>query len=81
MRTDKMDPASDPRNPEPEGAEVESARQLEMQAVGRPEAWAIDRDDLRRLADGYVALDLGEDFDDFLRWARERVARGETQGR
>jgi hypothetical protein len=27
---------------------------------------------IRRLADAYVTLDVGEDTDDFIAWARER---------
>jgi hypothetical protein len=74
-RTGKMDPASDPRHPQPEGVEVESARLLEMQALERPEVRGFDRDDLRALADEFIALDLGEDLEAFLRWVQERRSR------
>jgi hypothetical protein len=35
----------------------------------------MSRDEVRRLADEYVALDRGEDTDEFVRWARNRLGR------
>jgi hypothetical protein len=68
---EKLGQSSDPGHPQPQAAEVESARLLANQA--RPvldERWSDD--DLRRLADEYVALDLGEDLASFVAWAERR---------
>lgn len=72
---DKLSPTSEPGRPEPEAAEVESARMLENQAAERLTKAGISRDHVRRLADEYIALDRGEDVGEFVAWARERVGR------
>jgi hypothetical protein len=67
---DKQDPATPGHIPEPEAAEVESARLLANQA--RPELGAEGFSDQRvdELASEFIASDIGEGLDEFLRWAR-----------
>jgi hypothetical protein len=68
---EKIGETSEPGHAQPQAAEVESARLLANQARDRlgPE-WSDD--DLRRLADEYVAIDLGEDLDAFVEWVRRQ---------
>jgi hypothetical protein len=73
LAEEKRGESSDPGHPQPSAAEVESARLLENAAAERLGAEGVGRDEVRRLADEYVALDLGEDTDGFLRWARNRI--------
>jgi hypothetical protein len=72
LEPEKHGDTSEPGRPQPEAAEVESARMLGNQA--RPELGraGLDFDRIRELADEYVALDLGNDLAAFIRWARER---------
>jgi hypothetical protein len=72
LEGDKRGETSQPPHPQPSAAEVESARQLENAAADRLTAAGIPREDVRRLADEFVALDLGEATDDFVAWALER---------
>jgi hypothetical protein len=67
---DKQEPASPDLAPEPVDAEVESARLLANEA--RPELGAEGYDDLRidELADAFIARNIGQGLDEFLRWAR-----------
>ena len=67
---DKQDPATPDEIPEPEASEVESARLLANQA--RPELGAAGFSDQRidELASEFIARDIGEGFEEFLRWAR-----------
>ena len=67
---DKQDPATPDEIPEPEASEVESARLLANQA--RPELGAAGFSDQRidELASEFIARDIGEGLDEFLRWAR-----------
>jgi hypothetical protein len=69
---DKSGPTSDPGHPQPTATEVESARQLENAVAPRLEAEGISRDESRRLADEYIALDIGGDPEDFVSWVRDR---------
>ena len=75
LAEEKRGESSDPGHPQPSAAEVESARLLENAAAERLGAEGVGRDEVRRLADEYVALDLGEDTDEFVRWARNRLGR------
>ena len=72
---EKRGESSDPGHPQPNAAEAESVRLLENEASGRLGAAAVSRDEVRRLADEYVALDLGEDTAEFVEWARRRLDR------
>ena len=67
---DKQDPETTDTTPEPEAAEVESARLLANQA--RPELGAEGFSDQRidELASEFIARDIGEGLEEFLRWAR-----------
>jgi hypothetical protein len=75
LAEEKRGESSDPGRPQPSAAEVESARLLENAAAERLGAEGLRRDEVRRLADEYVALDLGEDTDEFVRWVRNRLGR------
>ena len=70
---EKRGPTSDPGHPQPSAAEVESARLLANQARERLSGIGWSDDELRRLADEYIALDLGEDLEGFSRWAERRT--------
>jgi hypothetical protein len=67
----KMAPTtSDPGYPQPETAEVESARLLENATKDRLMAEGLPEDDVRRLADEYVALDMADASNEaFISWA------------
>jgi hypothetical protein len=66
---DKSGETSEPGRPQPEAAEVESARLLANQARDALRGRGLGDDDIRRLADGYIAEDRGEDLDGFIAWA------------
>jgi hypothetical protein len=74
---DKQDAATPNQAPEPKAPEVESARLLANQA--RPELGAEGFADQRidELASAFIAKDIGEGLDQFLRWAR---AEGQIGG-
>jgi hypothetical protein len=72
LEPEKHGETSEPGSPQPEAAEVESARLLASQARSRLEGDGFAYDDIRRLADQYVALDLGQDLEAFISWARQR---------
>ena len=72
LEPEKHGETSEPGSPQPEAAEVESARQLAGQARDRLEPEGFDYEEIRRLADEYVALDLGQDLEAFVRWARQQ---------
>ena len=69
------------RSPEPVAAEVESARLLanETRPVLGAEGYADQRID--ELADAFIAHDIGEGTEEFLRWARLQgpIAQGEEE--
>ena len=71
---------SEPGHPQPEAVEVESARLLANQAREALEAQGLQEDEIRALADEYVALDLGEDLDEFMDWAMTRGGRERGTG-
>jgi len=70
---EKEGPRADPKHPQPEAAEVESARLLANDAKGslKPEGFSDDK--IRRLADEYIALDKGEGVREFVEWARKQA--------
>lgn len=72
LQEEKTGESADPTLPQPEAAEVESARLLENQARERLAGKGYSDDDIRRLADEYIALDRGEDLDAFVEWVRQR---------
>ena len=68
---DKQDPATpDQGAAEPEAAEVESARLLANQARPRLAAEGFGDERIDELASAFIARDLGESLEGFLRWAR-----------
>lgn len=73
LEPDKHGETDDPGRPQPEAAEVESARMLENQAREALLAAGVPEREIRRLADEYIALDRGEDLSGFVAWASERA--------
>ena len=71
-KPDKMGPSDDPAHPQPEAAEVESARLLANDAKAALMRDGFSERDIKRLADEYVALDLGQGVNEFIAWARKR---------
>lgn len=69
--TNKAGATSEPGHAQPEAAEVESARILENGASDTLEARGIDRDEIRRLADAYVAEGRAADLGAFIVWVQE----------
>jgi hypothetical protein len=72
LAPDETSEGSTPGRPEPDAEEVESARLLADSARAVLRAEGFEDEPLRRLADASVALDLGQDTEDFIPWARER---------
>jgi hypothetical protein len=73
---DKQEPVTPDQAPEPVAPEVESARLLANQArpvLGR-EGFGDERID--ELASAFIAKDVGESLDEFLRWARAEGPAG-----
>jgi hypothetical protein len=73
-KPDKQGPSVYPGRPQPTAAEVESARLLANDAKDSLKAEGYDDDAIRRLADEYIALDLGEGVPEFVDWARQQRA-------
>ena len=69
----KAGPSVDPRHPQPEAAEVESARLLANDAKDFLKRDGFDGEEIRRLADEFIALDKGEGVREFVEWARNRA--------
>ena len=69
----KQGPSVYPDRPQPTAAEVESARLLANDAKESLKRDGFDDDEIRRLADEYIALDLGEGVREFVEWARKRA--------
>ena len=78
---DKQEPGTPAEAPEPQGMEVESARLLANEA--RPTLGAEGYADLRidELASAFIARNVGQGTEEFLRWAREQgpVPSGEDR--
>lgn len=74
---EKRGESADPSHIQPSSAEVESARTLENEAVSVLEDQGLTRDQIRRLADSYVASGHSGDVGDFAGWVR---AQGGTEG-
>lgn len=62
--------------PQPQAAEVESARILANQAREALLDAGLTNAEIDRLADDYVAEDRGEGLADFIDWAKQRSRRG-----
>jgi hypothetical protein len=72
LADEKLDPSSDPATRQPQPAEVESARLLANQARDVLRSRGLDDEEITRLADEYIALDIGETADGFIHWASKR---------
>jgi hypothetical protein len=70
----KQGPTADPGHPQPTAEEVESARLLADQAREQLRAAGLKDEEIRRLADEYIALHLGEGLPEFIAWARKQHA-------
>jgi hypothetical protein len=57
---------------QPEAAEVESARLLVNQAAPKLKSHGLSDEQIRRLADEFIARDRGEAVGEFVTWAQER---------
>jgi hypothetical protein len=76
----KRGETSDPGYPQPQAAEVESARLLANDARQALLAAGLSVEDIDRLADDFIAEDRGEATERFIDWA-SRVRRAATAGR
>ncbi|HJT37164.1 MAG TPA: hypothetical protein VJ818_01960 [Actinomycetota bacterium] len=68
----KRGPTEDDGHPQPTAPEVESARLLANDAKGFLKRDGLSDNEIRRLADEFIALDLGEGVREFVDWARTR---------
>jgi hypothetical protein len=71
LADEKVGPPDGAGRPQPDAPEVESARLLANDARDALRVRGLEDEEIRRLADEYVALDLGEDTDAFILWAVE----------
>jgi hypothetical protein len=65
----KRGETSDPGYPQPQAAEVESARLLANHARPALRAAGLADEDIDRLADDFIAEDRGEATEQFMSWA------------
>jgi hypothetical protein len=75
LEPEKHGATADPGHPQPEAAEVESARVLANEAREDLRARGLTDRQIRRLADEYIALDRGEGLSEFIAWATEEPGR------
>jgi hypothetical protein len=76
----KRGATSDPGYPQPQAAEVESARLLANDARQTLRAAGFSDEDIDRLADDFIAEDRGEETGGFIAWAH-RVRRAAQAAR
>ncbi len=69
LEEEKSGETFEPGTPQPEAAEVESARLLANQARERLQGRGLSDEQIQKLADEYIALDRGEDLEAFIQWA------------
>ena len=69
LEPEKHGDTADPGHPQPQAAEVESARVLSNEARDALRARGLTDRQIRRLADEYIALDRGEGLREFIAWA------------
>jgi hypothetical protein len=72
LASEKLSETSEPGQPEPQTAETESARLLANQAGPALRDAGLTDEEIRRLADEYIACDFGEGLPEFVAWARSR---------
>jgi hypothetical protein len=77
---EKLGETSDPPHPQPEAAEVESARLLANQSRETLEGHGLQWDEILRLADEFIALDRGTELDTFVEWASTEGGRDRGTG-
>jgi hypothetical protein len=70
---DKRGDSSVPGAPQPDAAEVESARLLANGARGALREDGLTDEQIETLADEFIAEHLGEDVSEFIEWARHRA--------
>ena len=71
---DKRSPQSRPGAPEPEAAEVESARLLANEHRDELHARGLGDEEIRKLADAFIAVHPALDPADFVEWALRKKA-------
>jgi hypothetical protein len=69
---DKRGGSAIPGAPQPEAAEVESARLLANDARGALREDGLTDEEIEMLADEFIAEHVGEDVSEFIEWARNR---------
>ena len=67
---DKQDPVTPDSAPEPVASEVESARLLANQSRRTLGAEGFSDERIDELASAFIAKDIGESVEEFVRWAR-----------
>jgi hypothetical protein len=72
LEPEKRGETADPGHAQPEAAEVESARVLANQARSALRQAGFTDEEIRTLADEYIALDRGEGLSEFVTWATAR---------
>jgi hypothetical protein len=70
LRDEKRGPTSEPGHPQPQAAEVESARTLANETKDELRSAGLSEDRVRQLADQFIAEDRGEDPATFIEWAK-----------
>lgn len=73
LEPDKRAGDAEPGEVQPEAMEVESARLLANQAAPQLRSSGLTDDDVRRLADEFIARDRSEDLETFVVWARDHA--------
>jgi hypothetical protein len=71
---DKRSPQSRPGTPEPEAAEVESARLLANENREELRTHGLSDEKIRKLADAFIAVHPALDPDEFVAWALHEQA-------
>jgi hypothetical protein len=72
LEEEKQGPTAEPGRPQPDAAEVESARLLADHARDELRRAGFSDDRIRELADRFIAEDRGEGTAEFSDWARAR---------
>lgn len=72
LQPDKSGRTAQPGHPQPQAAEIESARILANEAREALRGRGLTDDEIRTLADDYVAEDRGESLEAFIAWASGR---------
>jgi hypothetical protein len=75
LESHKSGRTAQPGHPQPQAAEIESARLLANEAREALRGRGLTDDEIRTLADDYVAEDRGESLEAFIEWASGRGRR------